>query len=125
MFKAFQRNEYWPVPYTEPPLILGNLHERHYESIHPIYPNLELQVPLTLSGHIPSKDTPPTSSKDHPVSPVREGVAKDPSKSYEVEAQQVGAEGGNEKKLEQEEQLQEVDEEMVLASGEDDMEMDQ
>ena len=48
VYKAVQRNVDWPYPYSEPPLILANLHERHYESLHPIDPNFRLQVPLPL-----------------------------------------------------------------------------
>ena len=48
-YKAAQRNIDWPFPYTEPPLVLGNLHERHFESIHRIGYYTGSQVPVGRS----------------------------------------------------------------------------
>ena len=54
VYKCVKRNDDWHYPYSEPPLILANLHERHYESLHLIESNLTLQLPYRLHNHLPN-----------------------------------------------------------------------
>ena len=62
-YKAAERHIDWPFLFTEPPLVLGNLHERHYESIHRIGTYARSLGPPARTAHLPCKQIPPTSSK--------------------------------------------------------------
>ena len=44
-YTPYKQNINWPYPYSNPPMALGNLQERHYESLHQIETNAVPHIP--------------------------------------------------------------------------------
>ena len=76
-YVAAKRNVDWPFPYTTPPLTLGYLQDRHYESLHQIKSTIGSQSPIATTECQSSTQGPSTQSGGLPVKPssgvVRQG----------------------------------------------------